>query len=108
MSEFRDVFKRFYRPPLGLPLRWQDEQSGLLPTAVWAYYNHVARPATHPEPTRDQMSLVLEYVRYYIEAPCWQGADGLADLRTAAAVMKSAEDLDRWIWMCLEIGIDPL
>lgn len=108
MNEFRDVFKGVYRPPLGLPLRWQDEQSGLLPAAVMAYYYHGAHPADHKAPTPGQMSLVIEYVRYYMAAPCWEGGDGLERLRAQAAELKTAPDLDHWIGECMEYGIDPL
>ncbi len=55
-----------YLPPFGGPLRWQDEQSGVLPNAVKAYYNHKQVPVL-----REHMKIVCEYLRYYIHAPCW-------------------------------------
>ncbi len=102
-----------YLPPLGGPLRWQDEQSGVLPGAVMAYFNHRQVPS--------QTKIVVEYLRYYIHAPCWDNNpyhDAVS--RAELAVMRSRivtiqagsladeREIEQWIADCLEIGIDPL
>ena len=63
------VIPTFYRQPLGLPLRWLDEQSGILPAAVTSYFEH-ALDEKKPF-TETQLNLVIQYCRYYINAPCW-------------------------------------
>lgn len=98
----------FYRDPFGLPLRWQDEQSGKLPEAVNAFW--------HQQATEAQLALVSAYLRYYINAPCWDmgtagyedGQHKLAKAREKAASLQSAEDMNEFLSMCLEMGIDPL
>ncbi len=98
----------FYRNPLGLPLRWQDEQSGQLPGAVLAYFSQTA--------TATQTALVCDYLRYYILAPCWdrpvqddeEGCLELAHVREQADSLNCTEDINTFIETCLQMGIDPL
>jgi hypothetical protein len=78
-----------YRPPLGLPLYWADEQSGRLRDAVQAYLGYLIDGS--PEPTPDQLSLLWDYVCHHIHAPAWDCAcveaveqRELADLRRQA------------------------
>lgn len=110
------VMPKFYRDPFGLPLRWQDEQSGLLPGAVMAYFDHsINRSKAF---TETQLNLVIQYCQYYINAPCWidnavrsGSEDVVAEMRRAMAKsmqLRTAEDIDGWIRDCLEMGIDPL
>ena len=115
MSDF--TMPNFYREmfpggPAG-PLRWQDEQSGVLPAAVLAYFEHRQTPA--------QLKLVVEYLRYYLHAPCWddnpyldeEGRAELAGLRARITEIQQSPEvnehkIETWIWDCLEMGIDPL
>ncbi len=98
----------FYRSSLGLPLRWQDEQSGQLPEAVLAYFSQTA--------TATQTALVCDYLRYYILAPCWdipvqddeEGCLELAHVRKQANSLNCAEDIHKFTRKCLQMGIDPL
>lgn len=104
----------FYRPPLMLPLRWQDEQSGTLVAAVQAFFGHQEDRTS--ELTLEQFRLVRHYLAYYIHAPCWEAAtqgdeenlQTLEDLRSRVGQCKSSQQLADWILECLEIGIDPL
>lgn len=96
-----------YRAPLGLPLRWQDEQSGRLPEAVKAFFGYRA--------SEEQLKLVIAYCQYYIKAPCWasnafedEAKSALAQLRESAEALKDADGILDWIYECLKIGIDPL
>lgn len=105
-----------YREPLGLPLRWQDEQSGMLPKAVLAYFHHTQTPMLRP-----QMKIVVEYLRYYVHAPCWDSnphhtqetcAD-LARLRSRILAIQQGplateDEIEAWLADCLEMGLDPL
>lgn len=104
------VMPKFYRQPLGLPLRWQDEQSGLLPAAIKGYFEHTL--------DETQRNLVIQWCRYYINAPCWidnavrsGSEDIVAEMRSLivkAAQLQTVEDIDGWIRDCLDAGIDPL
>ncbi len=98
-----------YREPYGLPLRWQDDQTGELPAAVLAYFEK--KPLT-PR----QFTLVRAYVIHYICAPCWDmGCDGdeegirtLMGLREKANKLQKQDEILPWIYQCLDVGIDPL
>ncbi|WP_375497063.1 hypothetical protein [uncultured Nostoc sp.] len=93
-----------YRPPLGLPLNWQDETSGELPRAISKYFNS-------QQLTPDEISLMAEYCQHYINAPCWDTTGGfpdeLAGLRESANSLSSVSDINQWVNSCLEIAIKP-
>lgn len=114
MSDFR--IPNFYLLPLGGPLNWGDEQSGVLVKAVMAYLNHKETPMFRPH-----MKILVEYLRYYIHAPCWdenphhdsETRAQLADMRKRILAIQNGplgdeREIERWIMDCLEMGIDPL
>src|SRR5579859_4178031 len=111
---------QFKIPPLyrewGGPLRWQDEQSGVLVNAVSAYFHHGQKHML-----RGQMKVVCEYLRYYIFAPCWdmnphhdeESRKQITTMRERIIAIQNGpladeREIERWIMECLEIGIDPL
>lgn len=101
----------FYVPPLGLPLNWRNETTGALPAAVWAYITHGA-DRRQPAPTADQLELLIDYIRHYINAPCWDFPDNyyrddLVVLRERAKGLKTVDDVQHWIYWALEIALDP-
>ncbi|WP_104907135.1 hypothetical protein [Nostoc sp. 'Lobaria pulmonaria (5183) cyanobiont'] len=93
-----------YSPPLGVPLNWRNETSGELPRAVFKYFSSQYLRI-------DEISILAEYCRHYINAPCWDAAGGftseLAALRQSADSISSVADISQWINDCLEIAIDP-
>lgn len=98
----------FYVSPHQLPLHWQDEQTGILPAAVKAYFAH---SLDKKKPFQGaQFALVRNYLRYYINAPCWQqGEERQIDaLRASVQGLKTPEEMNAWINRCLDCGIDPL
>lgn len=95
-----------YDPPFGTPLYWRNEQSGELSAAILAYLNHRIEPTSQP-PTPAQLSLVIDYLRYVIYAPCWRG-QGIAVLRERVHTLQTSEDIHGWIGAALPEGIDPL
>lgn len=97
-----------YEPPLGTPLYWRNEVTGVLGAAIWAYIAHGAEPTVQPAPSAEQLALVVAYLRYVINAPCWHGGMGLAVARIGVEKLATVEDVQTWIMGCLEIGIDPL
>lgn len=80
---------QIYLPPVGGPLYWRNEESGVLPAAVSAYLHHTA--------TISQLKLLSEYLEYYIHAPCWDlpggFAEELADLRQTSKTMQTKEEI---------------
>lgn len=98
-----------YVAPLGLPLHWHDEQSGVLIAAVMAFFDESmdSIPAT-----REQLALVVDYISYYLGAPCWCDVSDqlteIQDMCRVVAVFPTAHDIREIIHKCLEIGIDPL
>jgi hypothetical protein len=110
-----------YRPPLGLPLRWQDDVSGELPAAVRSYLDH--RCGESPAPPAALLDLLIDYLRYHITAPCWSETARMArddgDEEMAAQLIqlrldicegrvRTPDEIGAWIHRCLSIGIDPL
>lgn len=93
-----------YHPLWGTPFYWGDEQSGELVVAIVAYLNHMLTQAPF---SGEQCVLVADYLRYYIDAPCWQGPD-LPQLRQQARTLDSAQTIAAWIERCLDSGLDPL
>ena len=91
-----------YRPPLGLPLNWRDETSGELPRVVFKYFNSQYL-------TTNQIALLAEYCRHYINAPCWDATGGFPDelavLRQSANLLSSVREISQWINDCLEIAM---
>jgi hypothetical protein len=65
-----------------------------------------------PEPAAEHLELVLDYLRYHINAPCWEQAESFAEelaaLRERVGQLQTAADVDGWIHDCLQIGLDPL
>lgn len=95
----------FYLPPTGGPLYWRDEQSGVLPAAVWAFINKTADD--------EQLKIFQEYLEYYIHAPCWNlpgnpFAGELEELRQSSKTMRTEAEIFAWIFKALDIGIDPI
>lgn len=98
--------------PGGGPLRWQDDTTGVLPKAVWAFLNEGrAQTACTPE----QAELVRDYMEYYINAPCWQlGESGEAyhsdftALRERIKSLKTTKEMSEWMGSAMSLGIDPL
>lgn len=104
----------FYRPPWGLPLYWRDEASGRLASCINAYLTH--RIGEGPSPTPEQLTIIADYCRHFINAPCWANNNPddeemlseLNALRERATTLASAESIARWITECMEVGLDPL
>lgn len=102
------MIPNFYRPPLGLPLNWRDEVSGILVAAVNAYLDN--RIDGTPI-TDEQISFVRTYIVHYIGAPCWDNEEfsqELAFLRRTARELKTPDDIGKWICSAMDIGLDPL
>lgn len=101
----------FYRPGIGTggPLRWQDDVTGVLPAAVFAFFQYGVKQSDVP-PTEEQLGLVREYMEYYVNAPCWQQDDTkkLDTLREKIQVLKTVQELNDFIYECMEIGLDLL
>lgn len=103
-----------YHTPLQIPVRWQDELSGTVPTAVKAYLDAVIK--NNPLLVSDeQIEVVRAYFEYYVNAPCWGLAAGEKESRLIYARLKrdivkahSVFALKQWTERCLEIGMDPL
>lgn len=98
----------------GMPLYWRDDQTGQMTGAVMAYYN--ACLGTKPGPTPEQLELVCDFCRYFINAPVWLSNPELDDetraeieeLKVRALSLASVESVRRWISECMEVGLDPL
>jgi hypothetical protein len=104
-----------YREPMGLPLYWQNEATGVLQAAIRAYLDN--RVESKPIPA-EQFELVRAYMEYVVNAPCWgrntmigldhKAAEILDGLKRDVIELKNPDDIAGWIHRCMEIGIDPL
>lgn len=109
----------FYRPgpPIeGLPLRWQDDQTGDLKNAVMHYLAWGAGKRQDP-PGDEAFEILREYVIYHIKAPCWRDVQAGQDpgmardierLIEKAEEILTLEDVAEHMNKCLELGLDPL
>ena len=122
-----EITVRFRRPRMpqgyrsdavvaGMPLRWQDDATGELPSAIMKYVNWAATPC-NPSPEGEEIDLIREYMIYHAKAPCWRdvkaGQDpGMAKeietLISKAEQILDLDDIGRHINDCLELGLDPL
>lgn len=90
-----------------------DEVSGVLRSAIQAYLNYRIDDDP-PRPSQEQVTLLIEYLRYWINAPCWNfschgGMEAeLAALRSKADELRDLADIPQWINLAVEFGIDPL
>jgi hypothetical protein len=114
MSQIPDV----YLAPLGAPLNWHDEESGVLRHAVLKLVRFLGhgRTVLTPEPDPDELELLGDYIRYYIAAPCWDAnphADDsdraeLAALREESKSLDDCPKIKTFLGHCLKLGLDPL
>ncbi len=92
-----------------MPLYWRNETSGL-PEAIAAYLDN----RIHGTPISDeQIALVRAYLVQWIDAPGWDSNGDtfegeLRQLRLSARSLSSPDEIQKWIFKALEIGIDPL
>lgn len=97
-----------YRPPLGLPMRWQDDVTGRLPRAMKAYLENRVNEAVL---SQEDFNHVRSYMEYLINAPCWRQCENGRPLDRARRRIKRVQtpaELARWIHSLLSIGIDPI
>lgn len=50
---------------------WKNETTGELSSAVLAYWNYIGDPASHREPTHEQILLIRHYCTIWADYP-WQ------------------------------------
>lgn len=99
----------------GLPYHYSQDPSRILCKAVGAYLGE--RTGGPPAPP-DQLDLVVRFLQYFIEAPCWinnaikhdypEAIDDINSLRERAKDLASAESIARWLEEAADCGIDPL
>jgi hypothetical protein len=82
-----------------IPGYWMNETSGVLRPAVEAYL--------YGDPMTDaQIVVVRAYLRQWIGAPAWQGP--MIDvLRASVERIVIRSDIDRWVRLAEQEGIDP-
>lgn len=91
------------------PGYWMHEQSGALRRAIEAYLS--CEPMT-----REQVGLIREYLRQWIDAKCWDanphiddaGRDRLAFLRRMIYNVTARTTIEAWLAAAADIGMDPL
>ena len=88
-----------YLPPYGGPFYWMSEQSGELARAVKAYL----AGREHPQ----DLALVIDYCRYWIDAPAWRGPM-IESLRRRIREVRTRQELSAWLKDAVAEGIDPL
>ncbi len=98
-----------------MPLYWRNETSGKLAGAIGSYLDNRIHQTSM---TVEEIELVRAYLIQWIDAPGWDsawdstwGSGGdpeLQELRLSARTLNSADEIQKWIFKALEIGIDPL
>jgi hypothetical protein len=82
-----------------IPGYWQNETSGVLRPAVEAYL------FGHPM-TLMQIAAMRAYLRQWIKA--FGNGEGLPELRRQAETIRTRADIDQWLRLAVDEGIDPL
>jgi hypothetical protein len=101
-----DLFDPYW---CGAPYSCLSYNGGVCSYAIRVTLRHLAEPIMERAPTSAELRLVCEYCHYYIEAPCFvtHKAD-LAMLRKQIEHVRSVQELERWLYECAGIGIEPL
>ena len=94
--------------------QWQGDIKDDLVKAIKNYFSF--KVDGKPELSEYEKELLLEYLVYHINAPCWEWANinnwegicKLENLRKQADEIKSIDQIGDYIFDCLEIGLDPL
>lgn len=76
------------------------ETSGVLAAVIERYLNH--KPLDSYE-----LAIMRAYLRQWIMAPGWTGVD-VEELRKAVELIETQRELERWLEVALDAGIDPL
>ena len=79
---------------------WMDETSGMLRPVVLAYLRG-------DDLTVYQVSIIRAYLRQWIAGSRWRG-EGIARLRSQLNRMHTRRQVEEWLDLALEQGIDPL
>jgi hypothetical protein len=93
---------------MSAPGYWPNETSGVLKPAMERYLNGALRDADVP--------VIRAYLRQWAGASVWDenphlnanGVKELADLRSRVDAISTGLDIDRWLELALELGMDPL
>lgn len=100
----------FYIGPMGLPLYWRNDMSGVLPKAVRAFIDHGA-DRRQPAPSAEQVKVLIIYLQHFIAAPCWdltvEFAAETAELRRRVRLLDSLTGIMAWLDSAMAIGLDP-
>jgi hypothetical protein len=84
-----------------------------LPACVEAYFHHIVDKG--PAPTPQQLQRVIWYIKWWIDAPCWnynlnvdcQLADQFKKLREEAHKLTDVRSIRAWTHHAMEIALDP-
>lgn len=107
----------YYDPYFGGPFYWRQEPTGKLEAAILAYIAHAGGDVfdnakrDRTAPTQEQLSLVIDYLKYWINAPCWQQPEReywLDRLRARSYSLNTVAEVSNWLNDCLKVGLDPL
>jgi hypothetical protein len=83
---------------MNIPGFWMNETSGVLRPATETYLRG--------EPmTTEQIAAMRAYLRQWIEAPTWEGAD---NLKHRVDDLTNQDAIHEWLSDAIAIGIDPL
>ena len=91
------------------PKYWMHETSGKLAPAITRLINNEGLSA-------DDILLIRSYLRQWIDSPVWdqnpemtvKSRRALDQLRSRAKEIKNRADIDRWTYLAVEEGMDPL
>jgi hypothetical protein len=82
-------------------LYWMHETTCILRPVIEAYLH--GRPMT-PE----QIATMRAYLRQWIMAPGWAAGPIIEHLRGMVDFLTTREEIDRWMGIAMDEGIDPL
>lgn len=89
------------RKVVPVPGYWMRETTGVLRPAVEAYLRG-------ENLTPEHVAAMRAYLRQWVAADAWEGKVMLAQLRTLVDAISTEADIDAWIALASDNGMDPL
>ncbi len=59
------------------------------------------------KPAGEELKFLIEYLIYYVHAPCWKINDEFRKMQQTSFKMQTLQDFENFLIMLLDFGLDP-
>lgn len=106
VAMIKDPEKYQYRliaDEIAIPFHFFQDETETIKNAIRAFF--IMQEKTSPE----DFEIVINYVRYYVNAPCWKKyLETIEEIISASKTIESITALKKYLMLLLNYGIDPL